>query len=338
MEKHVKPHSPRNYRTIIIFTVLFVLIGISVFLYIFSRTYVKAWRLGIETTPATFDSIIERAYPVLIGMFISAVLIAVVSLSFQTITQSRLLTPSMIGFDSIFIATQTIIIFSFGAVSDIFSNPYINFIFSSGIMVILSMIMYGFILRKGRNNIIFLLMFGLVVSGILNNTSNYLQIIMDNNDYYRVQAAVSVTVNNMNTDIIFIALPIILCISMFIIFRHRIYNVMSLGAQQAKSLGVNYGRELNINLVLIAVGMSVTTALIGPLTFLGLLAVNSARELLKTHKHFPLFIASALLAAITLIFGQAIVEYLEGAVPVTAIINLVGCSYTFYLIYKQNRV
>jgi iron complex transport system permease protein len=122
------------------------------------------------------------------------------------------------------------------------------------------------------------------------------------------------------------------------LLRHRKFNVMSLGPQQAKGLGVAYERELNINLILIAVGMSVATALIGPLTFLGLLAVNAARELLKTYKHMPLFIASSMIATFALVAGQGVMELLRGAVPVTVIINLVGCTYIFYLILKENRV
>lgn len=333
-----KSSAARKHRSVFIAAGLFAMITASVALYIYSRTYAKSNRLGMEMTESAFASIMARTLPALLAMAVAAVMIAMVSLTFQTITQSRILTPSMIGFDSVFMATQTLLVFMFGSSSRLFLNPYLNYLVAAGAMTLVSLFMYGLILRKNKNNIVFLLMFGLVLSGILRNGARYLQLIMTTNDFNQVQAAISVTVNNMNTGIISLAVPVMCCIIAAILLRHRIYNVMSLGPEQAKSLGVQYERELNLNLVLIAIGMSVSTALIGSLTFLGLLAVNTARELLKTYRHLPLFIVSSLIAALTLIAGQAVVELLQGAIPVTAIIDLVGCSYMFYLIFKENRI
>ncbi|MDR2421689.1 MAG: iron chelate uptake ABC transporter family permease subunit [Oscillospiraceae bacterium] len=307
-------------------------------LYIYSRTYAKSSRLGIEMTPAAFESIIGRALPALAGMCVAAALTAIVSLVFQTVTQSRLLTPSMLGFDSVFVTTQTLLVFLFGSRSEMFANPYLNYLTAAGAMIAVSTLMYGAVLRRGRDNIVFLLMFGLVLSGILRSGSGYIQVIMDAEDFNRVRAATSVTVNNMNTDIILPVLPIMLFISAALLLRHRTYNVMSLGPEQAKSLGVPYEREANVSLLLIAAGMSVATALIGSLTFLGLLSVNAARELLKTHRHLPLFIGSAVIASLLLVSGQGAAELLQGALPVTAIIDLAGCSYMFYLILRENRL
>jgi iron complex transport system permease protein len=113
---------------------------------------------------------------------------------------------------------------------------------------------------------------------------------------------------------------------------------MSLGEANAVNLGIDYRAELRLNLLLIAAGMSIVTAMIGSLTFLGLIAVNISRELFKTYRHKILFAASALTACLILIAGQALVEALEYAVPVTVIIDLAGCSYMFFLILRENRV
>ncbi|MDR1939467.1 MAG: iron chelate uptake ABC transporter family permease subunit [Clostridiales bacterium] len=324
-------------RAAIIFGILFIVIAASVLLYIYSRTFAKANRMGLPLTKFAFDSIMTRALPALIGMSISGFLIAVMSQAFQTATESRILTPSMIGFDSVFVGTQTLIVFLFGAGSKIFSNGYINYLISAGVMVIISMLMYGMILRKNRSNLVFLLMFGLVLSGIIRSGASYLQLIMNANDYMQIQAATAVTVNNMNTRIIYPVAPIMAITGLAIILRHKTYDVIALGRVNAKNLGVNYDREINVNLLLISIGMSVTTALIGSLAFLGLLAVNIAREIFKTHRHSILFIGAGLFAVVALIFGQATVELLQAAVPITTIIDLLGCSYMFYLILKENK-
>ena len=318
--------------------VMVVLMGIGIFLYIMSRTYVKSWRLGVPMTHAAFESILSRSTPALVGMIGAAFLIAVISLSFQTLTESKILTPSMIGFDSVFVGTQTLIVFLFGTTTELFTNPFINYLISAGAMVVISFFMYRAILRRSKNNMVFLLMFGLVLSGILSSGARYLQTIMTVYEFNHVQAAINVTINNMNTTIIYLVIPLMVILSLIIMARHRTYNVMTLGGKQARGLGVDYEKELHLNLILIAIGMSLATALIGSLSFLGLLAVNFARMILKTHRHLPLFFASGLVAALTLVLGQTMVELLEGAVPVTVIINLVGCSWIFYYIIKDNKI
>ena len=47
----------------------------------------------------------------LIGIVVSAVLISVSSLLFQTLTKNRILTPALIGFDAVFVMIQTFIVF-----------------------------------------------------------------------------------------------------------------------------------------------------------------------------------------------------------------------------------
>lgn len=346
----------RSRRTVVILITLLALIVGAVALYIFSRTYANAMRLGVPMTPRALENIMSRVWPAVIGMVAASTIIAMVSLSFQTITQSRILTPSMIGFDSVFMGTQTLLVFAFGSFTPFFTDPIQNFAVTSVVMVVVSMLMFGAILRKSRNNIIFLLMFGMVLSGIVSNGARYMQTLMSHYDFYQVQAATAVTVMNMNTRVVMVAWPIILVVAGILLWRHRVYDVISLGPEQSAGLGVSYRREITLTLLLISVGMSVSTAMIGSLTFLGLMAVNAARELLKTHKHLPLFIGSAFIAILVLVLGSGIEQLLTGGIPIpamgpltagftiqmgiplTTIINLVGCVYVFYLILKENRI
>ncbi|MDR3167067.1 MAG: iron chelate uptake ABC transporter family permease subunit [Treponema sp.] len=325
-------------RAIPLFAALTTLIVLAVLLYIFSRTSLKAARLGVTMTRNAYSGIMARTIPALAGMGLSAALIAVLSLAFQTITESRVLTPSMIGFDSVFIATQTMLVFVFGASNPWFANATLNYLLTTGVMVAVSVGMYGIMLRKNKNNIVFLLLFGLILSGIVRSGVNYIEVLMDPDEFQQVRSATSVTVNNMNTAIMFITAPLMILLTALMFGRRRIYDVMSLGEANAVNLGIPYRAELHFNLLLIAAGMSVVTAMIGSLTFLGLLAVNISREMFKTHRHGILFIGSALTACLILIAGQALVEVLEYAVPVTVIIDLGGCSYMFYLILRENRV
>jgi iron complex transport system permease protein len=325
-------------RTFLLFFALAVLIVLAALLYLYSRTFLKAARLEMPLTESASTAIMARTIPALIGMALSAALMAILSQAFQTITESRVLTPAMIGFDSVFIATQTILVFAFGAGTPLFANAAANYLISAGVMMAVSMAMYGIILRKNKNNIVFLLLFGLILAGIVRSGVNYVEVLMDPDEFQQVRSATSVTVNNMNTSLMGITVPLIILLAALVMARHRIYDVMSLGEANAKSLGTAYTAELHLNMLIIAAGMSVITAMIGSLTFLGLIAVNISRELFKTYRHKILFAGSALIASFILIAGQALVEVVEYAVPVTVIIDLAGCSYMFYLILRENRI
>lgn len=331
-------NKPHIRRTVIL---LFVLLVVSVLIYFYARVIGKALDTGLPLTMAAAKKIAGRSAVSVLGMAISATLIATISFSFQTLTENRILTPSMIGFDSIYLAVQAVLVFVTGrwAVSKtLFTNPYWNFLISTAVMLAVSMLMYRMILRKNRNNIVFLLLFGLIVSSVVKSLTNYIEVLLKPSEFQQYKAASAVTINNMNTKIIFLVMPIMIYLVFRIIRQHREFDVMVLGENNARSLGVPYTESLNRNLVYIALAMAITTALVGPLTFLGLLAVNIARELLQTWRHKPLFIGSILVAMIFLILGQGIVELLRYATPVTVLIDLVGGVYMIYLILKENHL
>lgn len=328
-------------RTRRIFIILSVLIVLSVILYFYARVLGKSLETGLPLTLPVAKKIASRSVMSILGMTISAAIIAVVSLVFQTITENRILTPSMIGFDSVFIATQSVLMFLINrwrVAETLFRNPYYNFLVTTGMMLVVSTLMYSAILRKNKNNIVFLLLFGLILSGIVRSLTNYIEVLLKPQEFQQLKAVTTITVTNMNTRIIFFVTPIIILLIFLFMRKSSEYDVMLLNENNAKSLGVPYATRQNQNLVLIALAMAITTALIGPLTFLGLLAVNIARELFRTYRHAVLFVGSMLIAIIFLVLGQGIVELLRYATPVTVLIDLAGGVYMLFLILKENKL
>jgi len=84
--------------------------------------------------------------------------------------------------------------------------------------------------------------------------------------------------------------------------------------------------------------MSIATALVGPITFLGLLVVNVAHQFLKTYQHKYLIVGSILISIIALIGGQFIVEKVfTFSTTLSVIINFIGGAYFIYLLLKENK-
>lgn len=283
-----------------------------------------------------FSFVKERGIQVL-AIAISAILIASTSLVFQTTTQSRILTPSVLGFDAIYALTQSVLIFALGSISFFVNSAFVNFIVNTLVMTGMVLLMYLSVLRKNKNNIMLLLLVGMVVTSLARSGVNLIQVILDPNEYQSFKALTSVSITNINTTLVMYVTPIMLALVCYFFLKSPVYDIMQLGEAEAINLGINYRRQMHTDLILIAVAMAIATALIGPLSFLGLIAVNSAREILKTYKHKQLMVFSSLTAIIFLVLGQVIIELTGYITTVLTLISLFGGIYMIVLIVKEHK-
>lgn len=278
----------------------------------------------------------RRRFIQMSAIIISIVLISISSLSFQTITNNRILTPSVLGFDSIFIITQTLIVAFLGTKSILYTNDTLNFVLTTSVMILVVLVMLTSLLRKNKNNIILLLLLGLVVTSLASSMSNFIQVLMNPEDFQQVISMTNVSINAINEKLVLPSL-VATIILVFLFFKERNnYDVMALGEDVAKNLGVNYNKKTNKTLILVTISTAIATALVGPLAFLGLIVVNLARELSKSNKHRTLMVVSSLLAVILMLGGHVILEIINLKTPVTIIVNLIGGAYMIYLLVKVN--
>ena len=84
--------------------------------------------------------------------------------------------------------------------------------------------------------------------------------------------------------------------------------------------------------------LPISTALVGPLTFLGLIVANLSRQLLKTYRHTHLILGAVLFGMLVLIAGQLVTEHVFSyAVPVSVFITIGGGIYFLYLLLTNRR-
>src|SRR5690606_3328596 len=144
--------------------------------------------------------------------------------------------------------------------------------------------------------------------------------------------------NNVNTNLLFISILLVIAATIYFFRFYKYLDVLSLGRDHALNLGVDYDKVIKHLLIVIAILVSVATALVGPITFLGLLVVNVAHEFLRTYKHSYLIVGSVLISIVALVAGQFIVERIfTFSTTVSVIINFVGGVYFLYLLLKENK-
>lgn len=279
-----------------------------------------------------------RRIPKIYAMILTGSAIGFSSLIFQTVTNNRILTPSILGIDSLYVLLQTTVVFVLGSSSVIISNGNINFLITITAMLVFSSLIYKFLFKKGSKNIFTLLLVGVVCGTLFESLTTFMQVLIDPVEFQVVQDKMQASFNNVNTNLLFISsIVIIVCLG-YVYDYLKILDVMSLGRDEAINLGVDYDKIVKKMLIVVVLLTSVATALVGPITFLGLLVVNIARQLISSYKHSTLGVTTILISIISLIGGQLLVEQLmDFGVSVSVIINFIGGIYFIYLVMKERN-
>lgn len=293
--------------------------------------------IGLNGRNASF--LLYQRVPKIIAIIISGGAIAFSSIIFQTISNNRILTPSVLGLDSIYSFFQTIVVFVFGTSSIVMTNRNVNFILSLIGMLIISSILYK-VVFKGKNiSIMYLLLIGLILGTFFNSLTSFMQVLIDPNEYLTLQARLIASFNKVNKDILLLSFFVILGIIPFIYDDVKLLDVMALGKEQAINLGVEYDKIMKKMLIVVAILTATSTALVGPLTFLGLIVVNITYQIVKTFKHKYLIAVSILISICSLIVGLLLVERVFNfTTTIGVIINFIGGIYFLYLLLKENKL
>lgn len=275
----------------------------------------------------------------LIAILVVSGSVAYSTVAFQTITNNRILTPSIMGFESVYLLLQTIIVYVYGDATYKVLGSLGNFSLSVISMIGFAFLLYLLIYKKGKDNLYLLLLVGIILGSLFNSLSSFMQLLIDPNDYFIIQGKMFATFNKVNTSLLWPSVIITVAILLFGFTQTKYLDVLSLGRDQSINLGVNYNSKVKLFLVIIAVLSSVSTALVGPITFLGLLVSNLTYEIFKTYKHKVIISAAILVTAVTLVGGQFIMErFFKLSIPVSAIINMVGGVYFMYLLLRVKKL
>lgn len=284
------------------------------------------------------DYVIPRRAILLATILVVGVSVAYSSIIFQTITNNKILTPAIMGYESVFILFQTAIVFIYGDKTFQVITHQDNFIYAVLLMMGFSFMMYLLIFGKGKNNIYHLLLIGLVLGALFSTFAQFLQIVIDPNEFTVIQSFMFVSFNKINNSLLSIA-AVTLVLTLVLGQRYLKYlDVIALGREHAINLGLNYNKLVKIYMLIISLLVSVSTALVGPVTFLGILVTNLTYELFVTKKHRYMVWLCSGIACIALLTGQFLVEHIFNfSTTVSIVVNFVGGLYFMYLILKSRK-
>ncbi|RLQ89287.1 enterobactin ABC transporter permease [Notoacmeibacter ruber] len=272
----------------------------------------------------------------LAGLVIVATAIAIATVLFQTITQNRILTPAVMGFDSLYVATQTAMIFFLGSHLLSGVDPRLRFMLEATLMVGLSLLLFRWLFLGGRRSLHLVVLAGLVFGIFFRSLAHLMQRILDPNEFVALQDMLFASFNTIDHQLLAVSAAMVVLIAGISIGLLPKLDVLGLGRDVAINLGIDYQRLVMRVFVMIAVLVSISTALVGPVTFFGLLVANLAYQAVDTDRHRYTLPAAVLVAIIALVGGQTILERLFGFdTALSIIIEFVGGLAFIILLYRN---
>lgn len=277
--------------------------------------------------------------PKLIVMIIVAIAIGGASIVFQSIINNTIVTPCLLGMNSLYTLIHTVVYFFAGAGSILAVNVNLSFGVDLVIMGVTATIIYSYLFKKTKYNVLYVLLIGTVLTSFFSSIQSTLTRVMDPNEYDTLLNTLVASFSNINTEIIIFGVLVLAAVIFVLRKDLALLNVLTLGKDQAINLGVDYNKSVSRLLLGVTLCIAVATAMVGPISFLGLIIANLSRQLLKTYRHGQLIAGSALFGMVVLVVGQLIVEHVfVYAVPVSVFITVGGGIYFLYLLLTNRRV
>lgn len=238
--------------------------------------------------------------------------IAMSTVLFQTITNNRILTPSIMGFDALYRLIQTVLVFQLGSAAVSAFDPRLRFGVEVAAMVVFSWLLYRWLFSGSLRGLHLLMLVGIVFGVLFRSLSGFLQRVIDPNEFLVVQDRLFASFNRVDGQLLAVSALVVLAVAVAVWRRAGVLDVLALGRDAAINLGIDHRREVMRVLVMVSILVAVSTALVGPVTFFGLLVANLAYLLVDTHRHRLILPVAALVAVLVLMGGQLVLERLLG--------------------------
>ncbi len=275
----------------------------------------------------------------LLALILVGYAVAVSTVAFQTVTGNRILTPAIMGFDALFVLLRTILVFALGGFAVLTAGSQLMFALELAVMSGFAMLVYGTLFFGARRPLHLVMLVGIVLGVLFRSLTGLMVRLIDPNEFAMLQDMFYAGFNSVKPDLLGISALIMFVATLIAWPRLYAWDVLALGRDSAISLGIDHRRETIIVLLLVTVMISVSTALVGPVTFFGLLVANLAYLITPSYRHRHILPVAALIAVICLIGGQMVLERVFSFnTSLSIIIEFVGgITFIFLLLRGKAR-
>lgn len=274
----------------------------------------------------------------LAALVLVAYTVAVSTVLFQTVTNNRILTPAVMGFDSLYLLVQSGLALFLGAAGVAAIAPEPRFLGETALLVGFSILLYRWLFVAKSYSLHLVILAGIVFGILFRSLNGFIQRILDPNEFMVLQDRFFASFNSVSPTLLSISAVIILIQGLALLRLSRCFDVLALGRPMAINLGLDHKRVVTMILVHISIMVAISTALVGPVTFFGLLVAALAHMLCGSAKHRHLIPAAILIAVICLVGGQVVLERLFAFdTALSIIIEFLGGLVFLFLLVRTGK-
>ncbi|EET44521.1 iron chelate uptake ABC transporter, FeCT family, permease protein [Neisseria sicca ATCC 29256] len=201
-----------------------------------------------------------------------------------------------------------------------------------------SLLLFYTLIRQGGRDLSRMILIGVIFGILFRSLSSLLTRMIDPEEFTAAQANMFANFNTVHSELLGVG-ALILLASAVVVWRerHRL-DVHLLGRDQTINLGINYTRNTLWLLLWIAALVATATAVVGPVSFFGLLAAALANHFAPSVRHSVRLPMTVCVGGILLVGGQTVFEHLLGMKAVlSVVVEFAGGLVFLYLVLKRKR-
>lgn len=319
-------------KTRILLAILSVIVVLLIVMYLIIPT---------KNSTSISSFILQRRLLKLLVIVIVSIAIPISTISFQTVVQNRFLTPGVLGIESLFVFIQSGLYYFESLLGLNVEQSIFIYVVTIGVQIGLILLLMNVSKGLMLSNFKVLLLLTMAFSMLLRNASTFLQVLMDPNEFDKLQSSLYPSFQKMNAQPVMIGVAVILLgilLILLIKMRHQL-DALHLGIDASIMLGINTKRLGKMVIVIVIIMTSLSTILVGPLQFLGFMIANLTYQLTKEYKHGVLWLFSAVLGLVIVLAAQLMVERVFLlTIPISVFIEGIGGVLYLFLLMKGEKL
>lgn len=270
------------------------------------------------------------------AMLVIATAVGVSTVVFHTITQNRILTPSIMGFDAFYMLISTTIVFFLGSASFLGADEIVLWLVQVVVMVAFSVILFTWLFGGRRRSIHLMLLVGIVLGTFFRGFTEWMQRMLNPLDFQILSDAMFASLTRPDPLLLAFTAVLVGGGVVAVIPMMSTLDVLTLGEPVAVGLGVNHRKTVMALFTIVSIMIAASTALAGPILFFGLIVANLAYSYAGTFRHVWTLPAAALIGIGALLLAQLVLEQLLGfGGSLSMIIELAGGLFFLYLVLRK---
>ncbi len=270
------------------------------------------------------------------AMLVVATAVGVSTVVFHTITQNRILTPSIMGFDAFYVLISTIVVFFAGSASFLAVDELTLWAVQVAVMVAFSVLLFGWLFGGKRRSIHLMLLVGIVLGTFFRSFTEWMQRMLDPLDFQVLSDAMFASLTRPDETLLALTAGLVVLACAVIVPLLRTLDVLTLGEPAAVGLGVDHRRVVMVLFGAVSLMIAASTALVGPILFFGLIVANLAYSYAGSFRHVWTLPTAVLLGVLCLLGGQLVLERVFGyGGTLSTVIDFAGGLFFLYLVLRK---